>query len=342
MRITFDGVHEDWERRLLEDGLADHELTFLAVPLTADTADQANDPEILSVFIDCPVDEPLLERLRALRFVSVRSTGYDHIDLDACRARDITVSNVPRYGENTVAEHTFGLILNLSRNIHRAYNRTRAYDFSLRGLEGFDLREKTLGVIGAGHIGLHVIRIARAFGMSVLVYDPQPQPLIAEVLGFSYLPWEDVLGDSDVVSLHVPLNPQTHHFMNRERFARMKRGSLIINTARGAVIETEALIWALDEGIVAGAGLDVIEGEERLSEERHFFRMPPSEARLRELLHDHPLFGRDNVIVTPHMAWYSRDARRRILETTVSNIRAFLRGTPDNVVNAAAPQRGGA
>ncbi|HEX7050858.1 MAG TPA: hydroxyacid dehydrogenase [Longimicrobiales bacterium] len=330
--MTFYETSEAWEREALEADLAGQALTFLTEPLTPDTVDRSGDPEVLSVFIRSRVDADVLERLPALRMIATRSTGYDHIDLAACRERGITVSNVPHYGENTVAEHTFGLILSLARKICRATNRTRACDFSLVGLEGFDLRGRTLGVIGAGSIGLHVIRIARAFDMQVLAHDVDPHPILAGVLGFRYLPLDDVLGGADVVSLHVPLVPETHHLMNRERFALMRRGALLINTARGAVVDTEALIEALDEGIVGGAALDVLEGEELLGEEHHLFRTPPSEARLRELWCGHVLLDRDDVIITPHMAWYSRDARRRILETTIANIQAFLEGAPINQV----------
>ncbi|HEX7117957.1 MAG TPA: hydroxyacid dehydrogenase [Longimicrobiales bacterium] len=336
MRITLCEVAEAWERRVLEQGLEAHELTFLADPLTSDSLGRAADPEILSVFIHSRVDAEALDRMPSLRLIATRSTGFDHIDVRACEERGITVSNVPRYGDNTVAEHTFGLILNLARRIHQAYNRTRACDFSLEGLEGTDLRGKTLGVIGAGRIGLHVIRIARAFGMTVQVHDVRPQPLLAEVLGFRYLSLEDVLRDSDVVSLHVPLLPETRHLMNRERFRLMRRGALLVNTARGAVVDTEALLWALDEGIVAGAGLDVLEGEELLAEEHHLFRTPGSEARLRELWCEHQLLARDDVIITPHMAWYSREARQRILETTIEDIRGFIEGRPVNLVEPPA------
>jgi D-lactate dehydrogenase len=336
MRIVFYEVRESWEREYLARELAGHDVAFLPDPLTLHTADAAADAEVVSVFIRSRVDRAVLERLPALRFVATRSTGYDRVDAETCRQRGVVVSNVPTYGENTVAEHAFGLILNLSRKIHQAYLRTRACDFSLESLEGFDLRGKTLGVVGAGRIGLHVIRIGRGFGMEVLAYDVRPQPLLAEVLGFRYTPLEDLLRVADVVSLHVPLRPETHHLMNRERFALMKRGALLVNTARGAVVDTEALLWALDEGIVGGAGLDVVEGEELMAEEEVVFRGPAAEAQLRQLLCGHLLLERPNVIVTPHMAWYSREARQRLLATTVENIRAFLEGRPTNVVIAPA------
>lgn len=326
MVIAFYEIREEWERERLRDELAAHTLVFESQPLTAETADRAREAEAVSVFIRSRVDRAVLDRLPRLRFVATRSTGFDHIDLAACGERGIEVSNVPRYGENTVAEHTFGLILALSRRILQANRRTRAGDFTLEGLEGVDLRGKLLGVIGAGSIGLHVIRIARAFGMHVVAYDIAPQQLLAEVLGFRYVSLVDLLGAVEVLSLHAPLTPATRHLMNRERFAALRPGVLFVNTARGALVDTEALLWALDEGIVAGAGLDVLEGEEQLAEEHHMFRTAESESRLRQVVAGSRLLERDNVIVTPHMAWFSREARQRILATTVENLQAFITG----------------
>ena len=212
--------------------------------------EQLADAVVLSVFVHCQVTRALLDQLPNLRLIAARSTGYDHIDLDACNERGIPVSNVPRYGENTVAEHTFGLILSLSRKIHKAYQRTVAGDFSLQGLEGFDLKGKTLGVVGAGSIGLHVIRIAKGFGMNVIAYDVRPNDLIAEVLGFEYHSLAYVLANADIITLHAPYMPATHHLINAETIKLIKHGALLINTARGGLIDTEALIDALDQGIL--------------------------------------------------------------------------------------------
>ncbi|MCX6021857.1 MAG: hypothetical protein NTZ05_09025 [Chloroflexi bacterium] len=198
---------------------------------------------------------------------------------------------------------------------------------------GIDLRGKTLGVVGAGNIGLHVIRIARAFDMNVLAYDLRPQPILTDVLGFRSTLLEELLQASDVVSLHVPYAASNHHLLNRERFAQMKRRSLLINTARGGVVDTEALLWALDQGIVGGVGLDVIEGEALLSEERQLLAMPTAEEKLQAVLRRHALLRYENVMFTPHMAFYSREALQRIMDTTIANVQAFLSGTPQNVVS---------
>jgi D-lactate dehydrogenase len=323
---------ESWEETLLQQQLSDLELRTTTAPLSTDTLALARDATVVTVFIHSRLDAALLAHLPALRFIATRSTGYDHIDLATCRARGIVVSNVPTYGENTVAEHTFGLILALSRKIHQAYVRTVRGDFSLHGLRGFDLKGRVLGVIGTGHIGLHVVRIGRGFGMEVLAHDIREQPLLAEVLGFRYVPLEELLERSDIVTLHVPYLPSTHHLINRERLARMKRGSLLINTARGGVVDTEALLWALDEGILAGAGLDVLEGEEGIAEERQLLRPGVASEQLQAAIRAHLLLRRENVVITPHIAFYSDEALQRLLNTTVANIRAFLAGRPINLV----------
>lgn len=311
---------------------------YLDCPLDQCPVEQYRDAEIVSVFVHSMVTRAVLDQMPRLRFVAARSTGYDHIDLEACNERGIPVSNVPRYGENTVAEHTFGLILSLSRKIYRAYQRTIAGDFSLQGLEGFDIKGKTLGVVGAGSIGLHVIRTARGFGMNVIAYDVKPNPLIAEVLDFEYVSLDDLFSRADIISLHAPYTPATHHMINKDSIRRLKRGALLINTARGGLVDTEALIEALDEGILAGAGLDVLEGEELVEEEERLLNTPEAAENLRMLIRRHILLRRPDVLITPHMAFYSREATERIMQTTISNIHAFLSGAPTNVVNAPYKQ----
>ncbi len=290
--------------------------------------------EVLSVFIRSRLTAAVLKRAPRLKLIATRSTGFDHIDLDCCRRRGIAVANVPTYGENTVAEHTFALILALSRKVHQASYRTARGDFSLEGLQGFDLKGKTLGVVGAGHIGLHAVRIGKGFGMEVLACDPFPNPLAAETLGFEYAPFDALLSRADIVTLHAPETPATRHMIHRGNITRMKRGALLINTARGALVDTGALAWALDEGLLAGAGLDVLEGEEMIKEERQILSRDFPVERLKTLLQNHILLNRENVVITPHIAFNSREAFQRILRTTEENILAFLDGTPQNLVVA--------
>jgi D-lactate dehydrogenase len=318
----------------LRDALPGVDCRFLEQALSDQTVHQVGEATVVSVFIRSQVSRTVIESMAKVRLIATRSTGYDHIDLAACRERDITVSNVPTYGENTVAEHAFSLILALSRRLGVVTRRISHGDFSLADLMGSDLRSKTLGVVGAGNIGLHVIRMGRAFGMEVLAYDAHPQPMLAEVLGFRYVSLDELLTTSDVITLHVPYRPETHHLIDRDRLMKMKPGVLLINTARGALVDTAALLEALDSGRLGGAGLDVIEGEELLMEERQMFHIPETEERMRQLLTGHALARHENVILTPHMAWYSREAIDRILDVTALNIRSFLSGTSLNVIAA--------
>lgn len=287
---------------------------------------------IVSVFIYSHLTAALLKKAPRLKMIATRSTGYDHMDLAACRKRKIAVANVPYYGENTVAEHTFALILALSRKVHQAYFRTTRGDFSFEGLQGFDLKGKVLGVIGTGHIGLHAIRIAKGFGMNVIAYDVVKNILMAETLGFQYVSFDALLARSDIISLHAPYNAKTHHMINKNNIRQIQRGALLINTARGGLVETEALALALDQGVLAGAGLDVLEGEELIKEERQILSQEFPIDRLKTLLQNHILLNRENVVITPHIAFNSKEAFLRILDTTVNNIKAFLAGHPENLV----------
>lgn len=288
---------------------------------------------VASIFIGSRIDAAQLERMPRLKLICTRSTGYNHIDLDACRQRGVTVCTVPAYAEHTVAEHTFGLMLALSRKIIKAYERTRRGDFSLDGLAGFDLIGKTLGVVGAGAIGLRVIRIGVAVGMRVLAYDVQPHQLLAEVMQFEYRDLDELLAESDVVSLHVPLVPATRHMIDREALAQMKPGALLINTARGELVDTDALLEALSSGHLGGAGLDVIEGEERIGDEAQMALHGAPREDLALAVQRYALLNRDDVVMTPHMAFYSREALERLMSVTCRNIAAFLRGEPQNVVS---------
>lgn len=302
-------------------------------PLTNANADTLDpETEVLSVFVDSRIDAAVLEKLPNLKLIATRSTGFDHIDLAICRARTICVANVPLYGANTVAEHTFALILALSRNVHRAWIRTQRRDFRIEGLQGFDLRGRTIGVVGTGNIGMHVIKIARGFGMHVVASDPFPTEIAAEVLGFTYVAFDSLIEQADIITLHAPLIPSTERMINAETLSRCKPGALVINTSRGGLVDTQALLHALDMGRLAGAGLDVLDGEELLSEDHWDVMARADEARLRQLLENQQLLSREDVVVTPHVAFDSVEAVQRIADTTVHNIVRFLEGAPENIV----------
>lgn len=294
---------------------------------------EISDAQIISVFIYSDMDATLLDQLPSLRMIATRSTGYNHINTAYCHEHNIVVSNVPSYGANTVAEHTFALLLSLSRNIYQARERTLRNDFSFHGLQGFDLMGKVLGVIGTGQIGQHVIRIAKGFEMQVLAYDPHQDVAASQRLGFEYVSLDELLARSDVISLHCPLTAETQHLIGKQAFKKMKKGVYLINTARGGLIATEALLRALDAGIIAGAGLDVLEEEEAVREERELLSGRFDGHKLRAVLRNHVLAKHERVIITPHIAFNSREAVERILETTLENISAYLAQTPSNVAD---------
>jgi D-lactate dehydrogenase len=332
MKIALVEINE-WEEKFIRERIEPpHDVVALRrIMEDADIAKLA-DAEIISPFIYTKLTAERLAKLPKLKLITTRSTGFDHIDVAECTKRGITVSNVPFYGENTVAEHTFALILALSRKVHEAFVRVRAGNFSLDGLRGFDLKDKTIGVVGAGHIGLHVIRIARGFGMNVLAFDVHRDNFLAEVLGFTYADMHTLLESSDIITLHAPYNKLTHHLINRDNIREIKRGAILINTARGGLVDTEALLTALENKILAGAGLDVLEGEETIYEESALLGDALNPERLRRATQNHVILKHPNVVFTPHNAFNSQEALERILDTTASNITSFIAGVPRNVV----------
>ena len=296
----------------------------------------APDPnfDILGTFVDSAADATVIGALPNLKHVATLSTGYDHIDLPACAARGITVSYVPTYGENTVAEYAFGLMLALSRKICEARDRVKMEgSFRLDGLRGFDLMGKTLGVMGTGHIGAHVARVAKALGMNVIAFDVFQNAALAAELKFEYKPLVDVLAQSDIVTIHVPYLPSTHHLINAQNIGLMKPGAYLVNTARGAVVDTDALVMALKNGRLGGAGLDVLEEEGILKDELSFLvGNQMQEHDLKVVLEARALIDMPNVIITPHNAFNTKEAFTRILDTTIGNIVGFANGAPTNLI----------
>lgn len=316
---------EEWERDVFDEFSSEHELILSHETLDADNVHNYTDVDIVSVFIYSELDTEVLEQFQNLKMIATRSTGYDHIDTEYCEEHDITVANVPTYGDTTVAEHVFGLLLAISHNLVEAADRTRRGDFSLQGLQGFDLRDKTLGVVGTGSIGLCVISIAKGFGMHVVAYDIQQDEEAARELGFRYVSFDDLLANSDVITLHVPSNRHTRHIISHDALSKVKRGVVLINTARGPLVDSHALVEALANGTVRAAGLDVLPEEPSIREEAELLRsLYREEHDLRSLLADHILLRMRNVIITPHSAFFTREAVERILETTVENIRSYI------------------
>ncbi len=305
------------------------------------------DARVLSLFIHTQIDARFLDAHPALRLIATRSTGSDHIDAGACEQRGVTVATVPSYGEHTVAEHTWALILTLSRRLREVIGTPGKTDrVAYEAVRAFELRGKTLGVIGAGRIGQHVIRMARAFGMKVLTFDIAQNPCPPEVEDCEAATLERLLGEAHLVSLHVPLLPETHHILNHETLALCRPGVIVINTARGGLIDTDALLEALASGQVGGAGLDVLEEDSVIRRETTSViseqivrrlqavtgpaelhdRDPGRIKELENLLRNQRLLARPDVIFTPHVAFNSVEAIARINQATAENIRRFLGG----------------
>lgn len=333
MKIAFLEI-EKWEVLILKEKMKKEELFFSTEAIGSRIISKIKDYEVLSVFIHSKLGKEELGRLPKLKLIVTRSTGFEHIDLAECRRRGIKVGNVPSYGENTVAEHTFALILGLSRKLIDCVERTRKGSFELKGLRGFDLKGKTLGVVGCGKIGEHVARIGKGLEMKVLVFDVKKDLKLAKRLGFRYTGMDKLLKEADIVSLHVPLNKYTYHLINGEKIKKMKKGAILINTARGGIVETEALVRGLKSGHLGGAGLDVLEEEGELAEERELLTKKFEEkGDLKILVENHILLGMPNVLITPHNAFNTKEALERILEVTVENIKGWKKGKRANWVN---------
>lgn len=334
MKIGFFESKDEGEINFFKENLHGHELIFSDEPLIKENLPKDTDLEIIAVFVTSKVDEAVLNSLPNLKAICVRATGFDNIDLALCKQKNIIVSNVPAYGSHTVAEFTFALMLSVTRKVYTAINRVKIEQrFSFENLQGFDLFGKTLGVIGTGKIGINVIKIAQGFGMNILSFDAHPNQTLAQELNFTYAPLEDVLRSSDIVTIHVPYNSETHHLLNSNNLVLMKEGSILINTARGAVIETDALYKILSSGHLAGAGLDVLEEEDELKEEAELLsRNSIPEDKYKEILEDHMLMHMPQVLVTPHMAFFTKEAIVSIRQTTLENIKGFINNTPQNQV----------
>ena len=336
MKITFFEVPAK-EQTFFTNGLGGLEISFVEEKLSMDTINKAKDAEVVSIFVNSIIDKNIIDALPSLKYITTRSTGYDHIDKEYCATKGILVSNVPAYGSQTVAEFTFALLLNLSRRVYWGYHQLKnGTSFDLSQLEGFDLEGKTLGVIGTGKIGQNVVRIAKGFGMKVIATDPSPKAELAEQGGFLYVSLDELLAQADIVTVHVPYLPETHHLLNSINLAKIKKGAVLINTARGEIVETEGLLAALNDGRIKGAALDVLEEERDLKEEEKVVLGNEPKIQImenmRKLVEDHVLINLPNVVVTPHMAFFTKEAVERIMQTTIDNIKGFVAGKAENLV----------
>ncbi|WP_181701370.1 2-hydroxyacid dehydrogenase [Chthonobacter albigriseus] len=310
---------KSYDRTFLSEANGDgrHRLTFLEPHLTEETAVLAAGHTAVCAFVNDRLDGATLNKLNSVgvSLVALRCAGFNNVDLSAAKALGIKVARVPAYSPHAVAEHTMALILALNRRIHRAYNRVREGNFALEGLLGFDLAGKTAGVVGTGKIGELVVRILTGFGCRVLVHDvAQNQAVVS--MGATYVPFTELAAGSDLITLHCPLTPQTHHLIDADTIALMKPGIMLVNTSRGAVVDTAAVLDGLKSGQIGSVALDVYE------EEGDFFFEDLSNRFISD-----DLFARlltfPNVLITGHQAFFTREALSGIAETTIGNLTAF-------------------
>ncbi|HEK1687850.1 TPA: 2-hydroxyacid dehydrogenase [Pseudomonas putida] len=324
--LLFSSQHYDQESFTQAAASSGLELHFQSARLTPDTAPLAQGFEVVCAFINDDLGAEVLHRLASggTRLIALRSAGYNHVDLAGAAHLGLTVVRVPAYSPHAVAEHAVALILALNRRLHRAYNRTREGDFTLHGLTGFDLHGKTVGVVGTGQIGAAFARIMAGFGCQLLAYDPYPNPEL-QALGARYLELPELLGQARIISLHCPLTEHTRHLINAQSLARLQPGAMLINTGRGALVDTPALIDALKSGQLGYLGLDVYEEEAQL-----FFEdrsdLPLQDDVLARLL------TFPNVIVTAHQAFLTHEALQAIAATTLDNIARWAAGDAQNTV----------
>lgn len=324
---------DGWQAKYMTDKIKEIGLDLDLFKGGVDVEDIKN-PEsysAISVFVGPKVDKSVIDKFPNLKLITTRSTGFDHIDIEYAGSMGIKLGYVPHYGENTVAEFAFGLILTLSRKLYLGIKRIKEdREFYFDGLEGVDLKGKTLGVVGTGRIGAHLIKIAKGFDMDVIGYDAYPNKKLSEKLGFEYVELDELLADSDFISLHVPYLPSTHHLINKNNINNIKKGAYLINTSRGPVIETEALVLALDKKILAGAGLDVLEEENIEKDEMGYWLRDvddnSEDINLRVLLENNLMMNMPNVVITPHNAFNTKEAKTRILNTDIDNIKSFFSG----------------
>ncbi|MDP2330046.1 MAG: 2-hydroxyacid dehydrogenase [Reyranella sp.] len=310
-----------YDRKFLDAANTDagHEFVYLESRLTLQTVGAAEGARAVCAFVNDELGRSVLEALsqRGVRLVALRCAGFNNVDLVAARDLGVTVARVPEYSPHAIAEHTAALVLSLNRKTHRAYARVREGNFALDGLLGFDLNGRTVGIVGTGRIGAVFARIMTGFGCTILAFDPRRNP-DCKAIGVRYVSLDELLAGSDVVSLHCPLTPETHHLIDAAAVARMREGAMLINTSRGAVIDTRAVIKALKTGRIGSLGLDVYEEEADLFFEDLSDKVIQDDVFAR-------LLSFPNVLITGHQAFFTAEALRGIAETTMANITGFER-----------------
>lgn len=323
---------EPWEESFVKASISDHQVIFTKEKLTDENIAKFLDAEVISVFIYSEITKELIDKFLNLKLIVTRSMGYDHIDIKYCKQKGIKVAFVPTYGAHTVAEHTFALLLTISRKIIPSSIKAKEGEFANEAFTGFDLFGKTIGILGTGNIGKNVAKLSLSFGMQVLAYSHSQDPELI-VKGVKYTELNDLLANSDIISLHLPHTKETEHIINMQNIQFIKKGAVLINTARGALIETQAIVEGLEREILSSVGLDVLEEECDLREERELLTTEfLKTCDIKTQLLNHVLLTRQDVVVTPHNAFNSKEALQEILEITVVNIKSYINGTPTNIV----------
>lgn len=328
MKIYFFGV-EDWEKLHIERKLKEKDIKgefyFFKEALTLSNVEKAKDADVISVFIYSKLTRDVIDKMSNLKLIITRSSGYDHIDVKHARSKSIQIAHIPGYGNNTVAEYTFALILALARKFKPMIENTTRGILTREGLMGIDIMGKTIGIIGTGRIGSHVAKIAYGFGMKILAYDRSKNKELIEKYGVEYVGLEELLSKSDIVTVHLPYNRATHFLINRFNIKLMKLDAMLINTSRGEVVELDAIVEALKEGRLAGGvGLDTIETE--ITEEEELMKSSAlTTLKLKKAAEAKYLLNQENVIISPHLAYYTKDASERILDMTVENLEKFIK-----------------
>jgi D-lactate dehydrogenase len=321
MKITFFSAKPydiEYLNRANEEGL---ELHFVEESLSENTLFLAKGSKAVSVFTNDNVSAIVIEKLKALgiKYITTRSAGFDHIDIAKAEELEITVANVPEYSPYSIAEHAIAMMLCLNRKLVKADQKVKNQNYLLDDLIGFDLHQKTVGIIGAGKIGGIVAKILHGFGCRILAFDIYPNPEFEKELGVQYVDLDTLYTESDIITLHCPLNKHTRHLINENSLQKMKKGVMIINTGRGGVIDTEALIVALKEGKVGFAGLDVYEKEKGLFFHNHENKVLQDDTFAR-------LLTFKNVLITGHQAFLTQEALKNIADTTIYNLECFAKG----------------
>lgn len=320
MKLSFFNLSDN-KKEIAKEKFNNFDLKFFDDSINKTNISEFSDSEIICICPKSNANKMILEKCKNLKYVVTRSTGFDHIDSEYCKDNDIKIKNTIKYGGRTVAEYQFALILSLTRKIRQAQERVKNKSFLKDNLQGFDLYGKTIGVIGCGNIGKNVIRIANGFGMNVLVYTRTINKELENKLNFKYVGLEEIYLNSDVISINIPITEETYHLIDKESFNKMKNNVLLINTSRGKIINTDDLISAIENKKIAGAALDVIEGEKFLKGD--FLDIDSNEKQLI-VKNLERLLNFENVIIPPHNAYNTKEAVDRIFEETIQNIKECI------------------